>query len=137
MGKASRLVNEYTGKTKSGVEAILARDPSAAWTGGLGGHISGGDGLNERVVPIALFDTALYLSQGYNGTNGIVKLVGLLGFFVEGLCKDGFAKESYLDCSNNNNDVVGRLVSFPAIHVAGAGENAPGAAFGQVIRLVR
>jgi hypothetical protein len=131
------LTGAMTGKTKSGTEAIVARDPYASWTGGLGGHITGGDGLNERVVPIALFDTALYLSQGYNGTNGIVKLVGLLGFFVEGLCKDSFAKESYLDCSNNNNDVVGRLVSFPAIHVEGAGENAPGAAFGQVIRLVR
>ena len=131
------MTGAMTGKTKSGVEAIVARDPYATWTGGLGGHINGGDGLNERVVPIALFDTALYVSQGYNGTNGIVKLVGLLGFFVEGLCKDGFAKESYLDCSNNNNDVVGRLVSFPAIHVEGAGENAPGAAFGVVIRLVR
>jgi Putative Flp pilus-assembly TadE/G-like len=131
------MTGAMTGKTKSGVDAIVARDSLASWTGGLGGHISGGDGLNERVVPIALFDTALYLSQGYNGTNGIVKLVGILGFFVEGLCEDSFYKESYLDCSNNNKDVVGRLVSFPGIHVAGAGENTGGAAFGMVIRLVR
>lgn len=131
------MTGAMTGKTKSGTEAIVARDPYAAWTGGLGGHITGGDGLNERVVPIALFDPALYLSQGYNGTNGIVKLVGLLGFFVEGLCKDDFYKEPYLDCSNNNNDVVGRLVSFPGIAVAGAGAPTGGAAFGQVIRLVR
>lgn len=126
-----------TGKTKSGVDAIIARDSAAAWTGGLGGHIAGGDQLNERVVPVALFDTALYLSQGYNGTNGIVKLVGLLGFFVEGLCEDSFVKESYLDCSNNGKDVVGRLVSFPGTYVNGAGNVAPGTAFGQVIRLVR
>lgn len=137
LGCLDVLTGAMTGKTISGTEAIVDRDPSASWTGGLGGHITGGDGLNERVVPIALFDTALYLSQGYNGTNGIVKLVGLLGFFVEGLCKDGFYKEAYLDCSNNNNDVVGRLVSFPAIHVEGAAEVAPGVAFGQVIRLVR
>jgi hypothetical protein len=131
------LTGAMTGKTISGTDAIVARDPSASWTGGYGGHIEGGDGLSERVVPIALFDTALYLSQGYNGTNGVVKLVGLLGFFVEGLCKDSFYKESYLDCSNNNNDVVGRLVSFPGIYVEGAAEAAPGVAFGQVIRLVR
>jgi hypothetical protein len=131
------MTGAMTGKTKSGVDAIVARDSAATWTGGLGGHITGGDGLNERVVPIALFDTALYLSQGYNGTNGVVKLVGLLGFFVEGLCSDSFYKESYLDCSNNNNDVVGRLVSFPGTYVAGAGENSGGAAFGMVIRLVR
>jgi hypothetical protein len=137
LGCLDVLTGAMTGKTISGTDAIVARDPSASWTGGLGGHITGGDGLNERVVPIALFDTALYLSQGYNGTNGIVKLVGLLGFFVEGLCKDGFAKETYLDCSNNNNDVVGRLVSFPGTYVNGAGAVAPGAAFGQVIRLVR
>jgi hypothetical protein len=64
-----------------------------------------------------------------------VKLVGILGFFVEGICGDGFYEEAYLRC--DSFDVVGRLVSFPAIHVEGAGENAPGAAFGQVIRLVR
>ena len=121
MGCLDVMTGAMTGKTKSGVEAIVARDSYASWTGGLGGHITGGDGLNERVVPIALFDTALYLSQGYNGTNGVVKLVGILGFFVEGLCEDSFYKEPYLDCSNNNKDVVGRLVSFPAIHVAGAG----------------
>lgn len=137
LGCLDVLTGAMTGKTKNGVDAIVARDPSASWTGGLGGHITGGDGLNERVVPIALFDTALYLSQGYNGTNGIVKLVGLLGFFVEGLCEDSFTKESYLDCSNNGKDVVGRLVSFPGTYVAGAGENTGGAAFGMVIRLVR
>ena len=89
------------------------------------------------VVMPSFFDPALYLSQGYTGTNGIVKLVGILGFFVEGLCSGSFYKESYLDCSNNNNDVVGRLVSFPGTYVAGAAENTGGAAFGQVIRLVR
>ena len=137
LGCLDVLTGGMTGKTKSGTDAIVARDPLASWTGGLGGHITGGDGLNERVVPVALFDTALYLSQGYNGTNGIVKLVGILGFFVEGLCSDSFYKESYLDCSNNNNDVVGRLVSFPGTYVNGAGTSAPGTAFGQVIRLVR
>ena len=129
------MTGNMVGPTNTGVTAIVQRDASASWTGGMGGHISGGNQLNQRVVPVALFDPALYLSQGYTGTNGIVKLVGILGFFVEGICGDGFYEEAYLRC--DSFDVVGRLVSFPAIHVEGAGENAPGAAFGQVIRLVR
>jgi hypothetical protein len=130
------LTGGMTGPTRTGALDIVDRAPTAQWVGGYGGHIEGANG-NRRIVPVALFDPALYLSQGYTGTNGIVKLVGILGFFVEGLCSGSFYKESYLDCSNNNNDVVGRLVSFPGTYVAGAAENTGGAAFGQVIRLVR
>jgi hypothetical protein len=35
------------------------------------------------------------------------------------------------------SEMVGRLVSFVGISVAGVGENTGGAAFGQVIRLIR
>lgn len=135
LGCLDVLTGAMVGPTITGTNAIVARDPYASWTGGMGGHIAGGDQLNERVVPVALFDTALYLSQGYNGTNGIVKLVGILGFFVEGMCGGGFYEEPYLDCGPGA--VVGRLVSFPGTYVNGAGTVAPGAAFGQVIRLVR
>jgi hypothetical protein len=83
-----------------------------------------------------VFDPALYVSQSYNGSNGIIKVVNILGFFVEGICSDNFYKEPYLVCSNNNNDVVGRMVPFSGTMV-NSGPIAGPSAFGEVIRLIR
>jgi hypothetical protein len=77
-------------------------------------------------------------NNSYNGSNGVVKVVNILGFFIEGFCNDNFFKESYLQCTQNGQerDVIGRLVSFPAVNVSGAG-NIGNASFGQVIQLIR
>jgi hypothetical protein len=131
------LTGGKTGPTKKGVDDLVLLDPNASWSTALKKPVGGLPGLSPRVVPVAVFDIDLYTSRGYNGTSGIIKVVNILGFFVEGLCSDGFYKEPYLDCSNNNNDVVGRLMTFPALTVAGAGQISNPAAFGQVIRLVR
>jgi hypothetical protein len=101
---------------------------------------------SRRIIPLALFDPALYASRGYTGTNGIVKVVNVLGFFVEGTCDGGtdadgdsaFYKETYLACSTGPNptDLVGRLVTIPGVAVEGAGTAGP-ASFTKVIRLIR
>jgi hypothetical protein len=95
---------------------------------------------------LALFDGALYASRGYKGTNGVVKVVNILGFFVEGTCGGGeqidpptpFYKENYLACSDSGpaNDLVGRLVTIPGEIVGGAGNAGP-SSFTQVIQLIR
>ena len=113
---------------------LIASDSGAVWSGGA--VTNSNAALSPRVVPIAVFDPALYLSHGYNGTNGVVKVVNILGFFIEGKCSATFYHEPYLDCSNNNNDIVGRLVNYPGLSVASNGAVA-GAAFGQVVVLVR
>jgi Putative Flp pilus-assembly TadE/G-like len=113
---------------------LIATDSGASWSGGA--VINSNAALSPRVVPVAVFDPALYISQGYNGTQGIIKIVNILGFFIEGKCSATFYHEPYLDCSNNGNDIVGRLVSYPGLVSAGSGTVA-GAAFGQVIVLVR
>jgi hypothetical protein len=136
-GCISVLTGGKTGPTKQGVDNLVALDSGASWSTALNRPVGGGGLQSPRIVPVAIFDTATYLSHGYNGTNVIIKVVNILGFFVEGLCKDNFYKEPYLDCSNNNNDVVGRLMSFPGTYVAGAGVINGPSAFGQVIRLVR
>jgi Flp pilus assembly protein TadG len=99
--------------------------------------------ISKRIVPVAIFDTAAYMagvaSNAFNGSNGVIKVVNIVGFFIEGTCNDNsFVHESYLQCSENGNerDIIGRLVSYPAIHIQGAAEIG-NAAFGQVIQLIR
>jgi hypothetical protein len=111
---------------------LIATDSTAYWSNG---GIVSTQSPSKRVVPIAVFDPELYMSRGYNGTNGVIKVVNILGFFLEGNCSDAFYKEPYLQCSNNNQDVVGRLVNYPGTFAPGAGTVA--GAFGQVLVLVR
>lgn len=140
------LTGATTGPTKQGVSALIAMDSSASWSdsakNGAGGVVNSSFASSPRVVPVAVFDPQLYLNQGYNGTNGIVKVVNILGFFVEGLCSDNFPKESYLPCANpgpgngSPSDVVGRLVPFAGTAVPNGAVAGP-SAFGEVIRLIR
>jgi hypothetical protein len=133
------LTGAKVGQTNPGVDYIVKLDKDAVWDPSLRngqGGVRSAFNPSPRIVPVAVFDTALYVSGGYNGTNGVVKVVNFLGFFIEGLCKDSFTQEPYLDCSNNNNDVVGRLVTFPGT-MAVASPNPGPASFGVVIRLVR
>ena len=100
---------------------------------------------SRRIIPLALFDPAHYAASGATGSNGVVKIVNILGFFIEGTCGGGtpidsaaFTHEAYLDCSDSGpaNDLVGRLVTIPGLAVGGAGTVGP-ASFTKVIRLIR
>jgi hypothetical protein len=138
IGCVDVLTGGIVGQTDQGVEDIMALDSTASWNTSLNGGRGGVQSTqlqSKRIVPIAVFDTAKYLSRGYDGTNGIVKVVNFLGFFLEGICSENFYKEAYLDCSNNNKDLVGRLVTFPGTFVQGS-TSGP-ATFGIFIRLVR
>jgi hypothetical protein len=94
---------------------------------------------SRRIIPLALFDPAHYAASGATGSNGVVKVVNVLGFFVEGTCASGgFDLEDYLLCSDSGpgEDLVGRLVTIPGLAVGGAGTAGP-ASFTKVIRLIR
>lgn len=130
--------------SKAVADFITANDPGATWTDGGGangwqtGKITTTQSPSSRIVPIAIFDVPEYLAAGYNGSNGIVRIVNLVGFFVEGTCDSVGFKEAYLQCPGGGNDkaaIVGRMVSYPAL-VLGSGGTVTGA-FGQVIILVR
>jgi hypothetical protein len=112
---------------------LVASDSAARWQNGAVANSA--FATSPRIVPVAVFDVANYMSRGFNGTNGIIKIVNILGFFIEGSCRDSFYKEPYLDCSNNNFDVVGRLIRYSGVLAPGSGEVV--GAFGQVIILVR
>jgi len=122
---------------------IQAHDQTATWTDGPGGDwrtgkINSNQSPSSRIVPVAIFDVPEYLAASYNGTNGIVRIVNIVGFFLEGTCNTVNLKESYLNCPGGGNGkaaIVGRLVSYPGL-VTASGGNVVGA-FGSVIILVR
>lgn len=124
---------------------IATHDPSATWTNGSGatgwqtGTINSTQSPSSRIVPVAIFDMPQYIGHGYNGQNGIVRVVNIVGFFVEGSCSDNnFTKESYLQCPTGGSAqgaIVGRLVNYPGIYTT-SGSSVAGS-FGQVIVLVR
>ena len=123
---------------------IADHDPTAYWTDGGGavgwqtGTITTSQSPSSRIVPIALVDIPEYVNAGYSGGNGIVRVVNIMGFFVEGTCDTVTFKESYLQCPGGGNDksaIVGRMVNYTGVHL-GTGGNTTGN-FGQIISLVR
>jgi hypothetical protein len=94
---------------------------------------------SSRIVPIAIFDVPEYLAAGSNGTNGIIRIVNLIGFFVEGTCQSvpTANQEPYLKCPGGGNDksaIVGRMVKYPGILTTGG---TVVGSFGSVMVLVR
>ena len=123
---------------------IATHDPTATWTNGSGasgwqtGTINTTQNPSSRIVPVGVFDVPEYIAAGYNGTNGIVRIVNILGFFVEGTCQDSFFKESYLQCPGGGNAqsaIVGRMVNYPGLYLSTGGSVY--GAFGEEIVLVR
>jgi hypothetical protein len=135
------------GNNSKGVDDLVARDPSASWSG-MGGASSSGKVIGSdpkyttspRIVPVGVFDINLYLSQGYTGSNGIVKMVNIFGFFIEGVCKD--LPDSALEpttqpfCKTNGSGIVGRLMTFRGTN-KGIVPNGNPYTFGATIQLVR
>lgn len=115
-----------------------------------GGVVDANGYLNmdsPRIRPIAIFDIAHYMQNpacvNQAGTGCIIRVANIVGFFVEGMC-DTVASQNRLDpgmqCAPNpegRNQVVGRIVSDPAVHYQGAGELDDAAAFLKIVRLVR
>ena len=122
---------------------IAANDPTATWSDGTGGDWKTGkinttQSPSNRIVPVAVFDVAQYVAAGVNGTQPVVRVVNILGFFIEGTCNDSFYKEPYLDCPTGGSAqgaIVGRMVNYPGLAVPNGGTVA--GAFGSVIVLVR
>lgn len=105
------------GPTKQGVEALVARDSDARWSGG--GIINSAFSpatSSPRVVPIGVIDIDTYLAADPTGSNGIVKLVNIYGFFVEGM-GDVAADGTVTCCSSGGKSVVGRIMTIPSMGV--------------------
>jgi hypothetical protein len=124
------------GPTKQGIGDLIDLDPAATWdptANGGQGAVAGSCVTNPpcpggavyqqspRIVALPVFDLAEYMNTGGPG-NGAVRITNILGFFVRQM---------------SGQDVVGVLVSQPALVVSGSGGVAGPASFVKAIVLIR
>jgi hypothetical protein len=127
------------GPTTQGVATLVGYDDNAYWNGS---EVAGSDfAESPRIVPIPLFDPQDFVvnqAGSCSGSNCVIKVVNIMGFFVEGVCQDVEQQgrlESTTYCDDKNKDIVGRLVSYVGSTRGGAG-TVPNS-FIVVTRLVR
>lgn len=122
MGFGDLLMAEpgnMTGPTRSGMEALIAKDPNAHWSTSENKVISTMS-PSPRVIAIPLFDPIYYDSGKRNGRNADLKTVNYLGFFLEEM---------------QGNEVKGRVTPIGGL-LTGNGGPAPTGAFPMAIVLV-
>ncbi|MGH9330664.1 MAG: pilus assembly protein TadG-related protein [Vicinamibacterales bacterium] len=132
------------GQTYDGIEQIFNRDPYARWNpslnDGLGGIQNSSRTPSDRIVPIAVMDIDSYLAADPSGSGGVIKIVNILGFFIEGLGDVDGNGNIIFDPANpmprNGKAVVGRLMTMPGMAV-GNGNIDEDASFLMNIILVR
>jgi Putative Flp pilus-assembly TadE/G-like len=142
------------GPTSAGTGVLIALDSTATWNSGTN-SVQGGcmvtgtcvdtDGLHTdispRIVPLAIFDTSTYAAAGFTGTNGVARVMNLLGFFIEGMCNDVYpvvaTRPPYCGTpAEANKAVVGRLMNYPGQYSGASGSAGP-ATFLKITRLVQ
>jgi len=123
------------GPTKQGIEDLVARDPSARWGGsGVVDSAFSPGTSSPRVVPIGVIDIDHYLSADPTGSNGILKMVNIYGFFIEGM--GDVNANGTMTLSNGGKSVVGRIMTIPSMG-AGSSTLPASASFLRQIILVR
>jgi len=132
------------GQTVSGIEDIVNRDPGATWNpalnDGKGGIENSCCTPSPRIVPVSVMDTNAYLAPDPSGSGGVVKIVNIFGFFIEGLGAVDANGNIIFDPSDpidpRNKVVIGRLMTLPGLGT-GSSTIDESAAFLKTILLVR
>ena len=124
------------GPTSAGIETLVARDPNASW-GASGIQNSNFDPptSSPRVVPIGVLDIDNFLAQDPSGGNGVLRLVNIYGFYVEGM-GDVNSTTGAIALNKSGKSVIGRLMTIPA-KGTGSGKLPASASFLRTIILVR
>ncbi len=129
------------GPTRQGIDDLVARDPGASWSpsgpGGMDGQVVGSNAANwwqsPRVVPIGVIDINSFMAQDPSGANGVLKMVNIFGFFIEGM-GDVDAKTGAMTLNNGGKAVIGRILTIPGV---GASKIKTNSTFMRSIILVR
>jgi hypothetical protein len=135
-----RVQTGNLGSQRLAIEELISRDSGAVWTGGTSGGITGSafdPGESPRIVPIGIMDIADYLAQDPTGNNGVVKMVNILGFFIEGMGSIENGQISMADTQGPEQSVIGRLMTIPGDMLDTGGQVDPESAFMLTIMLVR
>lgn len=124
------------GSTRNSIEALIAKDPSARWSNGdISGSSFDPPASSPRVVPVGVMDIDWYLSKDPSGNNGVLRMVNIFGFFIEGMGNVD-RNTGAITLAANGQSVIGRVMTLPATAVGNA--TLPGnASFLVTVRLVR
>jgi Flp pilus assembly protein TadG len=96
------------------IEILVAKDPGAKWgtlPDGQPGVVDSCCPASPRIVPVAVFDPQNYLSTNPTGGTGIIRIVNIFGFFIEGMGKYD-DKDGSIKLEKNGKHVIGRLMKF-------------------------
>jgi len=109
------------GPTDDGIDALIARDPSATYDNSCTCVRNSKFGVSPRVTPIPLYDPVYYETGKLNGRNADFKLANIIGFFVD---------------QRVGNQVYGYVMPLLGTIDSSAGP-APSGSFPMAIRLVQ
>ena len=124
------------GPSRQGIEALVARDGGASWGGtGIVGSAFSPATSSPRVVPIGVIDIDDFLSQDPSGANGVLRLVNIYGFFIEGM-GDVDPVTGAMTLSAGGHAVIGRIMTIPSM-ASGSSSLPNSASFLRSIILVR
>ena len=121
------------GPTVDGIEFIIAKDPGAKWDGT---KVVSTFNPSPRIVPVGVMDVQTYLQLNPSGSGGVVRLVNVFGFFIEGMGDVDKTTNQITCCSKSGKAVVGRLINIPGL-MTGTSTIDPDASFLKTIILVR
>ena len=107
------------GPTVSGIDALIAQDPTAYWDEDDLKVVSP-LGRSPRVFPIPLYDPDLFQGGKMTGRNATLRIAGWIGFFVE---------------DRSGNEAYGRIVPMLGVIDPGAGP-APEGAVPRAVQLI-
>ena len=119
------------GPTRQGIDDLIIQDPDAFWNGSQIANSKYPEFSSPRVVPVVVFNIDEFIQHdlandwsGYGCPTGggCVRVVNLLGFFVE---------------SMSGRDVTGILLTYPGEFDSGKGIINNSASFSTVIQLIQ
>jgi hypothetical protein len=105
------------GSTANSVNALIARDSGAHWVDGTGiaGSAFDPPARSPRVVPIGVMDVDQYLALNPNGGTGVLRMVNMYGFFIEGMGDVDRNTGAITVPTRNGQSVIGRIMTIPAL----------------------
>jgi hypothetical protein len=105
------------GPTAQGISDLIARDPGASYdpvNKKIVGSAFSPATKSPRVVPVGIMNVDMFFAQNPNGSNPVVRLVNIFGFFIEGMGDVSKTTGAITCCSNGGKSVIGRIMTIPA-----------------------
>jgi len=105
------------GPTEEGVNTLIALDRNARWSGGgiMNSEFSPA-AFSPRVVPVGVIDVDDFLARDPRGANGVLRLVNIYGFFIEGMGEVN--ADGSMTIVSGGRSVIGRLMVIPTTGAA-------------------